>query len=106
MGAFHGAEVPFVWGDEFEIVGHGEKRLSDAMGCYWMNFAATGDPNEGPSDCAAELSLPVWPKFGKGDALQLDVGELRNRTGLKHEQCAVFAEDSAVAKVSEDALII
>merc|ERR1719478_986467 len=45
-GAFHGAEVPFVWYDSFELTGDGERYLSNAMGCYWINFAATGNPNE------------------------------------------------------------
>jgi hypothetical protein len=46
-GAFHGSEVPFVWGAEFEITGSGEKELSDAMVKYWANFARSGDPNKG-----------------------------------------------------------
>ena len=34
------------------------------MGCYWVNFAASGDPNKGPSGCSARLKLPAWPKLG------------------------------------------
>merc|ERR1711966_521557 len=56
-GAFHGGEVPFVFGDGFELSSDAERALSKAMGCYWINFSATGNPNEGPSNCAAELSL-------------------------------------------------
>merc|ERR1719355_493062 len=78
-GAFHGAEVPFVWGDQFEITGDAEKALSRAMGCYWVNFAATGNPNEGPSGCAAELSLPLWPALGPRDALEFSAIALRRR---------------------------
>jgi carboxylesterase type B len=48
-GAFHGAEVPFVFGDQFEISSDGERRLSLAMGCFWTNFAISGDPNTGSS---------------------------------------------------------
>ena len=60
-GAFHGAEVPFVFGDQFELSSDGGRALSRAMGCFWTNFAATGNPNKGPGDCAAHLSLPHWP---------------------------------------------
>eukprot|EP01048_Picozoa_sp_COSAG05_P018122 COSAG05_NODE_2592_length_2862_cov_1.937749_1_plen_771_part_00 len=44
LGAFHGAEVPFVFHDTFEMVG-GETELSDAMSVYWTNMASSGDPN-------------------------------------------------------------
>lgn len=44
LGAFHGAEVPFVFGDAFELVG-GEMNLSVAMATYWTNMASSGDPN-------------------------------------------------------------
>ncbi len=44
LGAFHGAEVPFVFGDTFELVG-GEVNLSVAMATYWTNMASSGDPN-------------------------------------------------------------
>ena len=48
LGAFHGAEVPFVFGDTFELTSDEEKALSKAMGCYWRSFAHTGDPNRAP----------------------------------------------------------
>ncbi|HUO97273.1 MAG TPA: carboxylesterase family protein [Rhizomicrobium sp.] len=43
-----------------------DRRLSDAMARYWVNFAANGDPN-GPG-------LPAWPRFTKDDGrvLMLD----------------------------------
>eukprot|EP01052_Picozoa_sp_SAG31_P022723 SAG31_NODE_1822_length_7193_cov_3.631802_6_plen_218_part_00 len=44
LGAFHGAEVPFVFHDTFELVG-GEKDLSSQLATYWTNFASSGDPN-------------------------------------------------------------
>ena len=33
LGAFHGAEVPFVFGDAFELKADTERSLSQAMGC-------------------------------------------------------------------------
>ena len=43
-GAFHGAEVPFVFNDQFELDG-GERDLSERMAIYWTTFARTGNPN-------------------------------------------------------------
>mmetsp|Transcript_131556 Transcript_131556/g.409009 ORF Transcript_131556/g.409009 Transcript_131556/m.409009 type:complete len:573 (+) Transcript_131556:3-1721(+) len=99
LGAFHGAEVPFVFGDAFEFKSDGERRLSRAMGCYWVNFAATGDPNRGPSGCAASLSLPAWPAFGgESDAIVFSNTTIGTRRGLKREQCDLFAQYGRVAR--------
>ena len=53
MGSFHGAEVPFVFGYPAELSSAGERWLSKTMGCYWVNFASTGDPNFGPASKSA-----------------------------------------------------
>ncbi len=91
MGAFHGAEVPFVFGDAFELSSDGERQLSAAMGCYWSNFAATGNPNDG--DCARTLKLPAWPALGDGgDAIVFSNTTVAARTGLKKTQCDLFAK--------------
>lgn len=59
-GAAHSAELPFVFG---EMVPNGlgadynaaDKALCEAMQRYWVNFAASGDPNG--------ASVPEWPRF-------------------------------------------
>jgi len=105
MGAFHGADVPYVFGDNFELRSDGERALSRAMGCYWVNFAATGNPNEGPSGCAAGLALPRWPALGKeGDAIQFSNTTLSTRQGLKKQQCDMFAHHRRSA--SESLLVV
>ena len=64
-GVFHGAEIRFV----FHILaslqygpGQCEVNLSSQMVCFWANFAATGDPNQG-DDCNAPS---VIGRHGKG----------------------------------------
>ena len=92
-GAFHGAEVPFVFGDQFELSSDGERALSRAMGCFWTNFASTGNPNQGPGDCAKHLGLPHWPTLGeKGAAVIFSNTSLTVRQNLKQAICDTFAE--------------
>ena len=114
MGAFHGAEVPFVFGecepwgkflsrseltldwpagDKFELMSMQEQSVSRAMACYWTNFATTGDPNTGSSGCVADLQLPVWPTIGKaGDAIEFSNTTIHKRSALHKTQCDVFAK--------------
>jgi len=93
MGAFHGAEVPFVFGDGFELSSEGERKLSDAMGCYWINFATTGDPNRGLTGCSHALSLPTWPQIGiDGDAVALSNTTIETRTGFLKDRCDLYAQ--------------
>jgi para-nitrobenzyl esterase len=57
-GAFHTSEVPYVFGN-LELTRHPfepvDQKVSDAVSSYWMNFAASGDPNG--------KSLANWPAY-------------------------------------------
>ncbi|MBD3648180.1 MAG: carboxylesterase family protein, partial [Pseudomonadales bacterium] len=75
-GAYHGAEILFVldnlraadapWSDQDRV-------LADVLSSYWVNFAATGNPNgEG---------LPQWPAYNPGNEQMMNLGDpLRPRT--------------------------
>jgi len=109
-GAFHGAEVPFVFGDRFELLTKAEVRASLAMGCWWTNFAATGDPNVGAggngTGCStpANLDLPHWPATDAARDVTMvissnesvvDTGAgavLAARMRLKKAACDIFAQ--------------
>lgn len=81
LGAFHGAEIPYVfrnlhtrhwpWTDA-------DRRLSAQMSSYWLNFAANGDPNG--------ENLPCWPAFEPGSV-----------------QAMTFANEARVKPVSDEA---
>lgn len=58
LGAFHGAEVPFVFNDGFELMG-GEHNLSNSMSTYWTNMASSGDPNKWTGATAGPPPSPL-----------------------------------------------
>jgi para-nitrobenzyl esterase len=82
LRAFHASEIAyvfgtFVWPFPWEDT---DKKLSDAMTTYWVNFAATGNPNG--------ASLTRWPVYTAKDDQVLEFGNqiaVRseiNKTGL------------------------
>ncbi len=70
FGAFHTAEVPYVFNNlesldrPWEQV---DRDLADAVATYWANFAATGDPNG--------YGLPIWPAYGAAPGALMVLGE-------------------------------
>lgn len=67
--ASHGADMPFVFGNlvpqffapRAAAPGPADRKLSDQMMAYWVNFATHGNPN-GPD-------LPPWPEYRAGGAM-------------------------------------
>lgn len=75
LGAFHGIEIPYVFGEIGKPVPPAwpaapdaavDRRLQDAMGAYWTNFARTGAP--GTWDGV------TWPQYG-ATGRYLDFGD-------------------------------
>jgi len=59
VGAYHTAEIPFVFNSIEPALGNSneDELLADAMGTYWTNFAKTGNPN---MPVTPETSWPVY----------------------------------------------
>ena len=85
VGAFHGAEYSYVFGvhDSYMTTNEIDLALTATMQKYWINFAATGDPNgEG---------LPHWPRFERLDAVVQELGnDVRTIPAIEPEMCAAF----------------
>jgi para-nitrobenzyl esterase len=69
LRAFHAAEIAyvfgtFVWPFPWEDT---DRKLSDIITSYWVNFAATGNPNGG--------GLPKWPAYNAKDDQALEFGD-------------------------------
>ncbi len=85
MGAFHGIEIPYVFGSVELFSGLGpieqtDRGLSETIMGYWTRFAATGDPN-GPGS-------PEWPRYDPTSDEHLELGAtIRVGSGLYKEAC-------------------
>ena len=58
FGAFHMAEIPYVFGNlhvRYWPWSEADRHLSETMMTYWVNFATHGDPNG--------TGVPHWPVF-------------------------------------------
>jgi para-nitrobenzyl esterase len=69
LRAFHASEIAyvfgtFVWPFPWEDT---DRKLSDAMTSYWVNFAATGNPNG--------ANLLKWPSYNAKDDQALEFGD-------------------------------
>jgi para-nitrobenzyl esterase len=70
FGAFHTSDVPYVFQTIAKIDRPWEpvdKKVSDAVSSYWVNFAAKGDPNG--------AGLPPWPAYSASAHKTMGLGE-------------------------------
>ena len=70
FGAFHTAEVPYVFGTLDALPRPWtdvDRRLSETMMSYWVNFISRGDPN-GPG-------LPTWSAYTASQPTIMGLGE-------------------------------
>lgn len=71
IGAYHGAEIPYVFDshDAWLPTNEDDRRLTRRMMGYWFSFAATGNPNHDES--------PAWPRWGDDMPIQTLSSEIR-----------------------------
>jgi para-nitrobenzyl esterase len=85
VGAFHGAEYAYVFGvhDDYMTTTGYDIELSAMMQRYWVNFAATGNPNG--------FGVPEWPQFKRPEPQVLELGDaVRPIPAIEPELCAAF----------------
>jgi len=72
IGAYHGAEIPYIFNthDAWLPTDEDDRRLTRHMMGYWLNFAATGDPNHDGS--------PAWPRWSDDLQIQSLGAEVRS----------------------------
>jgi para-nitrobenzyl esterase len=72
LGAQHGAEIPYAmnWpnGGQTPNVAwtDADRKFAEQVSSYWVNFAATGDPNG--------TGLPAWPAYSRAAERALELG--------------------------------
>lgn len=96
-GAYHSAEITFVFGRPVPLEPSAgttayDATIADAMSDYWVAFASAGDPNA----ATAKGKWPSWPKYDpKTDAL-LEIGpEIAARANFKR---AAYDSLDAIAR--------
>lgn len=85
VGAFHGAEYSYVFGvhDSYMTTNATDLALSATMQKYWVNFAASGNPNGS--------GLPEWPVFARPNPLVQELGDtVQSIPAIEPEMCASF----------------
>ena len=94
LGAFHGMEIAYAFGNLDADASAEDQALSDAMTRYWVQFAKTGNPNvEG---------LPAWPAYEPETDRHLELGdEIKAGTGYRNEAVNVLNEIWAAMMAAE-----
>jgi para-nitrobenzyl esterase len=84
-GAYHSAEITFVFGRPRPILESAgrtayDSTLAEAMSDYWVAFAARGTPNGPP----AAGRRPAWPAYARATDASLELGaEVAPRQGVR-----------------------
>jgi len=88
--AYHGAELPYVFGthDPWMVTTEADLRLSRQMMAYWTRFAATGNPNAD--------DLPHWSPFAEADGpVMVFADETAESPPQEAVLCSIFRQSLA-----------
>jgi para-nitrobenzyl esterase len=94
VGAFHAAEIPFVFGSHEEVLGvsDDDAALTDVMIKYWSNFAKTRNPNG--------ADVPDWPQHTGDRWMHFSANTGRPitavETGVRREKLDTLSEGLAL----------
>lgn len=68
VGVYHGAEIPYVFNthDEWLPTDQTDRKLTEIIMDYWVQFARTGDPNV--------AGRPAWPEFSMAEPRVMELG--------------------------------
>ena len=83
LGAYHGTEIPYVFDthDDWLPVDDTDRRLTEAVMDYWVQFARSGDPNS--------TKLPEWPVYSGQSPVVMELGD---RIGVRKPNDARLCE--------------
>ena len=85
-GSYHAAEIAYVFGNlepprPWEDT---DRRLSQVMSSYWVNFATTGDPNG--------KGLPKWPAYQESSDVAIGLGDKIELAPALHKAALDFLD--------------
>jgi para-nitrobenzyl esterase len=89
-GAIHTAEIPYALGNAARNWTDADRALSETMTAYWVNFAASGNPNGS--------GLPVWPEFKGARGKTMVLGD-KVEAGEPLDAARIALYDFALAKM-------
>ena len=98
QGAFHGAEIPFVFAVEKFLKTPHERNLAHATWRYFRNFAYSGDPSVPPPWARLDNATSVpWPRFDNASYTRMLLGTrpdgtLRTQSGerARDDRCDLW----------------
>ena len=95
--AYHAAEIAYAFNNlsTSRPWEEADRKLSNIMSSYWVNFAATGDPNG--------KGLPKWPAYTRSTDLAMELGDQVRPIPHLHKD-ALDALDGYFSRVRESQL--